>query len=207
MFIFKIQYHIGNALYLSGVRSSLDTLASSNPHWGYQMMPGPACSLDDVHLKIVDFTVCKTLEDIRAHAAPDTTRTLVLLKVNQKDLISALIKEHRYSILCVDEVHFQMRDVIEIVMKKKRYLSQYASRHQSIILPTEVVILTRTEHKVLSYLWEGRSGVDISKVLFRSEKTISTHKRSIMRKLNVTSDLELRKCIQHYENKVVAQED
>ncbi|MBL5885035.1 hypothetical protein JBO43_14870 [Lelliottia aquatilis] len=47
----------------------------------------------------------------------------------------------------------------------------------------------------------------MSKVLFRSEKTFSTHKRSIMRKLNVTNDLELRKCIQRYEGKIVALAD
>ena len=204
MFIFKIQYHIGNALYLAGVRSSLDKLASSNPQWGYQMASTNVCSADDAHLQIVDFTECETLEDIHALAVPDTLRTLVLIKVNQKDLIPALIQDHLYSILCVDEVHFQMREVIERVMKKKRYLSQYATRHQTITLPTTTVVLTRTERTVLGFLWEGRTGVDISKVLFRSEKTISTHKRSIMRKLNVTNDLELRKYIRRDDTKIVA---
>lgn len=207
MFIFKIQYHTGNALYLAGVRSSLDKLASSNPHWGYELASANAVLADDAHLQIVDFTECKTVEDIHSLAVPDTFRTLILIKVNQKDLIPALIKDYRYSILCVDEVHFQMREVIERVMKKKRYLSQYATRHQTITLPATAVDLTRTERTVLGYLWEGRSGVDISKVLFRSEKTISTHKRSIMRKLNVTNDLELRKHIRRDDTKLVALSD
>lgn len=207
MLICKIQYHIGNALYLAGIRSSLDKLASSNPLWGYQMTPATDCSPNDVHLQIVDLTGCKTIEDIRSLAVPDTTRTLILIKVNQKDLIPGLVQDHRYSILCVDEVHFQMREVIDSMMKKKRYLSQYASRYQTIVLPAATVVLTRTERTVLGYLWEGRSGVDISKALFRSEKTISTHKRSIMRKLKVTNDLELRKYIRRDDTKFISLSD
>ncbi|MDK9604177.1 helix-turn-helix domain-containing protein [Lelliottia wanjuensis] len=201
MFICQIHYQIRNELYLAGIRNSLDKLASHNPHWGYQLTAKDTSPQDEAHFSIFDMTECLTKEAFLSHDIADQPRSMVLLKAAQKELMSALVLGSRCSILCVDEVHFNMRELIDTVMKKKRYLSVLTTRHQTITLPTSPVALTRAESMILDYLWQGRSGVDISKVLFRSEKTISTHKRSIMRKLNVTTDLELRKCIQHYENK------
>lgn len=201
MLICQIDYLISNEIYLAGIRSSLDKLASTHPHWRYHMEPSMQSPGYDAHMTIYDLTECQTMEEYLSRSIPDKPRSLVLLRVHQKELISALVQTSRCSILCVDEVHFQMRELVETLMKKKRYLSQLITRHQTISLPASSVELTRTESMVLNYIWEGRSGVDISKVLFRSEKTISTHKRSIMKKLNVSNDLELRKCIQHYDNK------
>ncbi|WP_206689005.1 LuxR C-terminal-related transcriptional regulator [Enterobacter asburiae] len=39
----------------------------------------------------------------------------------------------------------------------------------------------------------GKTGIELSREMFRSQKTISTHKRKIMLKLGVKNDLELRK--------------
>lgn len=201
MFLCQIHYQSRNALYLAGVRNSLDKLASNNPHWRYQLTAKDAGAQDEAHFSIFDMTDCMTKEEFFSHDIADQPRSLILLKATQKTLMSELVQGSHCSILCVDEVHFNMRELIDTVIKKKRYLSLLTTRHQTITLPASPVALTRAESMVLDYLWQGRSGVDISRVLFRSEKTISTHKRSIMRKLNVTTDLELRKCIQHYENK------
>lgn len=201
MFIYQIDYLISNEIYLAGIRSSLDKLASTHPHWHYQMVQWVPGAEYDARMTIYDLTESQTIEEYLSRSIPNKPRSLLLLRVHQKELISALVQTSRCSILCVDEVHFQMRELVETLMKKKRYLSQLVNLHQTISLPPSLVALTRTESIVLDYLSEGRSGVDISKVLFRSEKTISTHKRSIMKKLNVTNDLELRKCIQHYDNK------
>lgn len=84
-----------------------------------------------------------------------------------------------------------MREIIQLTMKKKRYLSPMIVRRSSATAPTEVVGFTPAESTVLNYLSKGWSGAEISKVLFRSEKTISTHKRNIMGKLGVKDDFEL----------------
>ncbi|MBF2788687.1 LuxR C-terminal-related transcriptional regulator [Enterobacter asburiae] len=44
-----------------------------------------------------------------------------------------------------------------------------------------------------SNLKSGKTGIELSREMFRSQKTISTHKRKIMLKLGVKNDLELRK--------------
>ncbi|MDY1038737.1 hypothetical protein GJV04_06790 [Enterobacteriaceae bacterium RIT714] len=201
MFIFQIQNHISNNIYLAGIRCSLDKLASHNPHWRYQMASAQVCPESEVHLMTFDVTHCNTTEEFLSCDVPNTPHALVLIKAAQKELLSSLVTHFNCSILCVDEVNFQMRELIETVVKNNRYLSAIATRHKTIVFPVEQAMLTRTECTILGYLGQGRSGVDISKALFRSEKTISTHKRSIMRKLKVTNDLELRKYIQGYESK------
>jgi hypothetical protein len=50
--------------------------------------------------------------------------------------------------------------------------------------------------KVLIGLKSGKTGIELSREMFRSQKTISTHKRKIMFKLGVKNDLQLRKAIQ-----------
>ncbi|MCW6034472.1 response regulator transcription factor [Pantoea sp. JK] len=52
-------------------------------------------------------------------------------------------------------------------------------------------LLTSREAEVVNYILEGMELVDIATKLKRSRKTISGHKQSAMRKMGVSSDLEL----------------
>lgn len=52
-------------------------------------------------------------------------------------------------------------------------------------------LLTSREAEVVNYFLEGMALVDIASKLNRSRKTISGHKQSAMRKMGVSSDLEL----------------
>lgn len=53
--------------------------------------------------------------------------------------------------------------------------------------------LTDCERKIIDLVSIGFSGMTIARMLNRSEKTISGHKRSAMRKMGVRSDIELHK--------------
>lgn len=55
----------------------------------------------------------------------------------------------------------------------------------------DITALTRREREVLRLIAEGLSVVEISKVLYRSEKTIQSHRLSIGRKLGARNRVEL----------------
>ena len=65
-------------------------------------------------------------------------------------------------------------------MRKRRYLSPMMARITGKCAFQEPVIFTPAEMSVIAYLRQGYSGVEIATRLFRSQKTISSHKRNIM---------------------------
>jgi DNA-binding NarL/FixJ family response regulator len=55
----------------------------------------------------------------------------------------------------------------------------------------EEIPLTKRESEIASLLAAGKSNKEIAKVLFISVKTVETHRRAIMQKLEITSIVEL----------------
>lgn len=53
--------------------------------------------------------------------------------------------------------------------------------------------LTRTESLVLAHILEGRTTLAVAQILHRSHRTIEVHRRTIMRKLRVSSIVDLLK--------------
>ncbi len=107
------------------------------------------------------------------------------------------MRSYRCSLLCVDERLLELRELIKHSMKKQRYISAHFLRLQEQENNiTDGMIFTDAEKKVLIGLKSGKTGIELSREMFRSQKTISTHKRKIMFKLGVKNDLQLRKAIQ-----------
>lgn len=63
-----------------------------------------------------------------------------------------------------------MRDIIQLTMKKKRYLSPMIIRRLSAAIPVEKAGFTPAETTVLKYLSKGWSGAEISKCCFAVRK-------------------------------------
>lgn len=189
----QIRYVACNNIYLSGLRSGLEAVAKNNPAWHYQLVEYSLQDHSDIQILVMDATEYHSVSDVPPDQAKalDSRRTLVLVSAWQRMLISQLANDFRCSVLCVDERSFPMRDIIQLTMKKKRYLSPMIIRRLSPAIPVEKAGFTPAETTVLKYLSKGWSGAEISKMLFRSEKTISTHKRNIMQKLGVRDDFEL----------------
>ncbi|MCM7024210.1 helix-turn-helix domain-containing protein [Enterobacter asburiae] len=97
----------------------------------------------------------------------------------------------------MDERLLELRELIKHSMKKQRYISAHFLRLQEQENNiTDGMVFTDAEKKVLIGLKSGKTGIELSREMFRSQKTISTHKRKIMFKLGVKNDLQLRKAIQ-----------
>jgi DNA-binding NarL/FixJ family response regulator len=189
---YNIFYLSRPTVWFNAIHYGLEQLARTNPGWTYSIETNMQQGESVPNLYLLDLTAA---EEVFVESFPVSgPRMLVLVRVSQRRLIRQLFEESRCSILCVDEYHFIFRDIIEASMRNKRFLSPFIHELTAQTQPAEEqVVLTDAECKVLEFIREGMSGIEISQALFRSQKTVSSHKRNIMRKLGVRDDLGLKK--------------
>lgn len=97
------------------------------------------------------------------------------------------------NILCVGEL-LKLNKFINITAPllniKQTLIQSLQENHQrhSFLEQTKEICLSRRERVVFAYLSKGKSPTLIAKITGLSVKTISAQKRSIMKKLSVTTD-------------------
>jgi len=95
----------------------------------------------------------------------------------------------------------ELANAVNTVVKNQSYISpqiadtvmQDYTRNLTIDDSSTVSTLTPREREVLQLIAEGLTSSQIASRLFVSEKTVSTHRRQIMEKLNIYSVAELTK--------------
>jgi two-component system response regulator NreC len=95
----------------------------------------------------------------------------------------------------------ELANAVNAVVKNQSYISpqiadtvmQDYTRNRTIDDTSTVSALTPREREVLQLIAEGLTSTKIASRLFVSEKTVSTHRRQIMEKLNIYSVAELTK--------------
>ncbi|MFG6652864.1 LuxR C-terminal-related transcriptional regulator [Scandinavium sp. M-37] len=179
-------------IWLDAINHGFEQLARMNPGWTWSMETGMVESEPAPHLYILDLTA---QQSVYLESFPVSgPRMLILVHASQRRIIKQVYEQTRCSILCVDEHVFHFRDIIESSMRHKRFLSPFIREVTTEVAPSEeIILLTEAESKVLGFIREGKSGVEISQALFRSQKTVSSHKRNIMRKFGVRDDLGLKR--------------
>lgn len=196
MFIFTLCSRVAHPTLLTGLLESLNALRSHNPGWDYQLTDN-----ENADLTVLDFTgyaslAALTEEEFLCINPAKAGKIVVLLSARQAVMARQLMQSHPCSLLCVDERQLRLRELVECSLKKRRYISPLFLRlREGEEQPPAAVHFTVAEKKVINGLRGGKSGVEMALEMFRSQKTISSHKRSIMQKLGATSDLELRKAI------------
>jgi len=86
---------------------------------------------------------------------------------------------------------------IQEVAKGKIYLSDEAANTLKNAAHEDSPVLTRRENEVLRMIAEGLTNPEIAERLFLSTNTVDTHRKSLMRKLNIKNTVLLIKyCIQ-----------
>ncbi len=194
MIRYSVVNHSAQTVWSCALHYSFEQLARSNPGWTYSIT---------THVTALENTTEPNLHLLDVTAEPDAVvnrfpvtgpRLLVLVHASQRKVIKQLLQSCHCSILCVDERIFNFREIIEASMRNKRFLSPFVRELMAQAASAEEsIVLTEAESKVLDYIRDGMSGVEISLALFRSQKTVSSHKRSIMRKFGVRDDLGLKK--------------
>jgi DNA-binding NarL/FixJ family response regulator len=89
-------------------------------------------------------------------------------------------------------------EVIHTVAQGKTYLSDEAASTLKIAAHEESPVLTRRENEVLRLIADGLTNPEIAEKLFLSLSTVDTHRKSLMRKLNIKNTaLLIRYAIEH----------
>jgi len=197
VFIFNLRAEACNQTYLHGLTLSLNEMLNNNPDWSYRLLCHDGCSQERPHLTVLDFTAYGSLEQIAPNENAlikneNGCRLLLLVNTDNKRFVEQLIKHYACSLLSVDERSLQVRDIVDASLRKHRYISPSVQQiFQRQHVPEKPIRLTSEEKKVLECMKNGKNGVQIAKLLFRSQKTISSHKRNIMKKLGVKDDFHL----------------
>lgn len=110
-----------------------------------------------------------------------------LMKLNVEGYLSKNIKQDELikSIIEVNEGNKFYSDDIKLLLLDN--LDKFTNDNKN----EKKSVLSEREIEILKYIVEGMNNKDISKKLFISEHTVLTHKRNIMRKLNVNSTPQL----------------
>jgi two-component system NarL family response regulator len=99
----------------------------------------------------------------------------VLKNCTKDELISAIRKIARGSKYFSSDVSEALMDIMAESNKKQKSVNEIIQRDQ----------LTPREIEIIKLLAEGMSSPDIAKKLFRSSRTIDTHRTNIMKKIGV----------------------
>jgi DNA-binding NarL/FixJ family response regulator len=120
----------------------------------------------------------------------------------RKQYVSEMLKAGASAYLLKDSAAEELVRAIRTVMTGKTYLSpdiakgvvdQYVHTATSLGENPALVSLTNREREVLQLIAEGKSTKEIAHLLAVSIKTIETHRRNIMEKLDIHSVAELTK--------------
>lgn len=192
MSCFHILYFSAQNLWFHALSHEFQHLAELNPGWSYSLLTHETAATIKPELTVIDLTTERLISasDLKISGP----QQLVLVRASQRRHIHDLLVDSHCSLLCVDEPQFAIREVVECCCRQKRFLSPRI-RQMLDTQPEKVqpVFFTEVEKKILALLRDGKKGIEISNTIFRSQKTISTHKRNIMRKLGVSDDFALKK--------------
>ena len=129
----------------------------------------------------------------------DLTRVLMLSMHADESYVMEALKGGAYGYLLKDSTATELVQAVTMVSEGRRYLgspfseqaiSTYMQRARST--PQDPYdTLTAREREVLQLVVEGNSSNEISSMLSISARTVETHRANLMRKLKISSQVEL----------------
>ncbi len=148
----------------------------------------PDIALLDVSMP--GLTGLEILDKIREYKIPTAPILLtmhyemsVYIKAKQSGVKGYLLKDHAQE---------ELRECLEKVLEGDCYFSKYLSEKLQIDSPSEVNSeidkLTFAEKKILELVANQHTTKEITEMLFISEKTVESHRRNIMQKLNLPKE-------------------
>lgn len=137
----------------------------------------------------------------RIHVDCPNVKVIALSMHSDPQLVAEMLKSGASGYLLKDCAFAELAHAIDVVTEGQVYLSPAIAGslvnnyfcHVSDRSGNGSVYLTQRERQVLQLLAEGKTTKEIALSLYVSRKTIETHKRKIMNKLNINSIAELTK--------------
>jgi len=117
---------------------------------------------------------------------------------NQFTFIDAMMENGASGYLLKNADKEEIIEAIHTVAKGKTYLSDEAASTLKHAAHEDSPVLTRRENEVLKLIADGQTNPEIAGKLFLSLSTVDTHRKSLMRKLNIKNTaLLIRYAIEH----------
>ncbi|KRB56607.1 LuxR family transcriptional regulator [Rhizobium sp. Root708] len=188
-----------HALVLEGLRAVLETYAHIRVVGTAAMVqPGleiAAASAPDIVLLDINMPQINGIDAIELFKSTvPSTRILMLSMHDSREYISASIVRGASGYILKDVPNDEIIKAIETVAAGGTYFSTGVSdvlmqRRQKE--ETEPLPLTVREREILAFLAAGRSNRDVAELLQLSVATIETHRKTIKRKLGLSTTAEL----------------
>jgi len=130
------------------------------------------------------------------------TKVVALSGHANKEFVREMLSAGASAYVLKKRAYEELTQAIREVMKGKKYLSpdiargvvdDYVELSSSISENPAFIVLTAREREVLQQLAEGKTTKEMADALNVSVKTVETHRRNIMEKLNLHSVAELTK--------------
>lgn len=117
---------------------------------------------------------------------------------NQFTFIDTMMENGASGYLLKNAAKEEITTAIHEVAKGKTYLSHAAATTLKNAAHEESPVLTRRENEILRMIADGHTNPEIADKLFLSISTVDTHRKSLMRKLNIKNTaLLIRYAIEH----------
>jgi len=153
----------------------------------------------DIVIMDLSLPVINGVDAIRIlHKELPETRVLVLSMHDDKHYIKEALEAGAYGYLCKNCTYDQLIEGVNMVYQGKKYLSNKITEvliHDYLTKEEKVCDnspeLSERESEILKLKAEGKSTHEISDILFISVKTVGTHKKHILEKLNLKSTADL----------------
>ncbi|HEU19817.1 MAG TPA: response regulator transcription factor [Deltaproteobacteria bacterium] len=135
-----------------------------------------------------------TREIIRKHPA---VKVIALSMHSDKRFVTGMLEAGASGYLLKDCAFDELATAVRAVMSNRTYLSpritdRVINRHDGLNKnSSSSTVLTVREGEILRFLADGIPSKDIAANLHISVKTVQAHRQNIMRKLNVTSGIDL----------------
>jgi DNA-binding NarL/FixJ family response regulator len=104
---------------------------------------------------------------------------------NQFTYVDDMLRNGASGYLLKNATKQEITEAIHTVAKGKMYMSDEAAITLKNASPQESPVLTRRENEILRLIAEGLANPQIAEKLFLSISTVDTHRKSLMRKLNI----------------------
>jgi DNA-binding NarL/FixJ family response regulator len=104
---------------------------------------------------------------------------------NQFTYVDDMLRNGASGYLLKNATKQEITEAIHTVAKGKIYMSDEAANTLKNASPQESPVLTRRENEILRLIAEGLANPQIAEKLFLSISTVDTHRKSLMRKLNI----------------------
>lgn len=120
---------------------------------------------------------------------------LIMTDMPGKQVVKCLDYLPEASFISLSEDIRQLVNQVDLVLAGNVVTSPFLSTEQGIsVFNTDAKLFSDSEIKVYNLLQEGFSITQIAKKTSRSVKTVSSHKRNMMGKLGIDSEVELYAC-------------